>query len=177
MGSQVYIMEGLGVPPKVSVVGNELEHKAVLEITNRFEPTDRQYTTLKAIETGVLKLAQTKFGKHDSAFLPGSDDAKTQCDGVHPSTPGRIEEIGNEVLTSRGAWELRYSGEDGSQKNYLVVIPQPDCAMAAQLAEGLAADFPPGTLELKRVLAGTYQLDADLAAPGFAVKWQPAYPA
>jgi hypothetical protein len=177
MGSQVYIVEGRGVPPKVSVVAHELEHTAVLEITNRFEPKDQQYTTLKAVETGVLVLAQAKFGKHDSAFLPGSDDAKVECDGAYPSAAPRIEEGGDEVLTSRRAWELRYTGEDGSCKNYLVVIPEPNGALAGQLAEGLAADFPPGTLELKRVLAGTYQLDADLAAPGFAIKWQPAHPA
>lgn len=177
MGSQVYIVEGPGVAPKVTVVDHELEHTAVLDITNRFEPKERHYTTLKAVETGVLMLAQTKYGKHDSAFLPGSDDAKVECDGAYPSAPARIIEIGNEVLTSRRAWELQYTSKDGIRKNYLVVTPQPSGAVATQLVEGLAEDFPSGTLELKRVLAGTYQLDAELAPPGFAIKWQPAYAA
>ena len=169
MGSQVYIMEGEGLAPKLCVVEFSLPHETLFEIENRFEK-GAKYTSLKSVETGVLQLAAPKHGQYDSVFLPGTDDAKVECAGAYSLEPSRIFELDGSLDGSREVWEMRYEG--ARSDTFVLVTQKTGKPMAQQLAEALSEDFPEGTLELKRVLAGTYRLDPAVAAPGYKVRYR-----
>jgi hypothetical protein len=171
MSKQVYIVEGEGLPPKLAIVDFSLEHSTLFEIENRFERGSK-YTTLKSIEAGMLLLADPKHGRYDSAFLPGTDDARAACSGAFPRNKPEVNEVSGELDGSRDVWELRYQGADGTTLTYMLVTRATGRPIASDMASALAQDFPEGTLELKRVSAGSYRLDAAIAAPGYRVSYR-----
>src|SRR5260370_10560542 len=168
MGKQVYIVEGEGLQPKLAVVDFSLEHATLLDIENRFERGPK-YTTLKSIEAGMLLLADTKDGRYDSAFLPGTDDASAACSGTFPRNKAEVKEVSGELDGHGDVWEIRYRGADGTTLTYVLVTRATGRPIASDMASALAQDFPEGTLELKRVSAGSYRLEAAIGAPGYRV--------
>lgn len=168
MSKQAYIVEGDGLEPKLAIVDFSLEHATLLEIENRFERGSR-YTTLKTVDSGILLLNNPKHGRYDSAFLPGTDDAIAACKGAFLRQDSEVNELHGELDGPRDVWEMRYTGADGTTAGYMLVTRATGRPMASDLTTALAEDFPDGTLELKRVSAGSYRLKAELAAPGYKV--------
>jgi hypothetical protein len=173
MPKKVYIVEGQGLPPKAAIVDLALPHETLFEIENRFE-RNLKYTHLKQVESGMLLLARAEDGAQFNAFLPGNDDAKVECDGQQPTDPSEVIELPEAEDGPRDVWEVRYAGKDGASLKYLLVTQETGHAAAVQFAEALANDFAAGTLELKRVLAGSYTLDRTIAAPGYKALLGPA---
>ncbi|MBC8737403.1 hypothetical protein F6X40_11365 [Paraburkholderia sp. UCT31] len=174
MGSQIYLVDGPGLPTKLCVVDFRLEHEVLLEIENRFQRTG--YDTLRSVHNGVIELADPISGPRDSFMLPGTDDAAGETDGEAnggaQARPGVLAVRETPVESGRRAWLLRFTGEEGVAAQ-VVVLPEPVDVAGQTIFDSLKRFYPAGQLEVKKILAGSFLVSPAVVASGFQAEVTP----
>lgn len=177
MSISVYLLEGKNLPIKLAVVACELEHKALLEVENRFL-TNSRYTTLKPIHRGVVLLGDPMFGCHDQAYFPGGDSVTHVSEGGNDSVPtddqpGRIKNVTNPVTAAQVAYAVEYT-KDNVTENWVIVLDDYEGMTALSIAEMLSSLPGAAGINIRRIGVGTFLVAPEVARKGFAVALAPA---
>lgn len=177
MKKSVYLISGTGLPTKLVVVAFELEHATILDIENRFLRKER-YSTVTPVHRAVVRLADPVFGPNDQAYFPGYDSAKIETAGgtnvvESDAEPGAVLTLSEQVYTSRCAYLITKTHE-GQEVNVVVVADDSD----TEHSKGLAlvwGDRPgAGTIEVKYIGCGSFQVVPEIAEQGFKARVFPA---